>query len=207
MSPDFELEKLHSKSEEIVCGVDEAGLGPLAGPLVVASCVIESLELSQELMLGIDDSKKLTKQKRERIYGIMMNSGNIKHNVAIVSNDEIDTIGLLMAWQDGVRRSVQSQGAAICLIDGNRSVFLTHCLTVPIVRGDQKSYSIAAASIIAKVTRDRIMQEIHQEFPLYGFDKNVGYGTTAHITALNRYGPCRYHRRSFAPVRKLCRHI
>ena len=197
--PNFEFENLYPG--EIVFGIDEAGLGPLAGPLVAASCYIQNQSLSDELLENINDSKKLSQKKREYLFEIITHFPTIKYGVAIVENTEIDKLGLSNAWKKAIIGSLGSQFADVCLIDGNRKVSVPNCKTASIVKGDQKSYSIAAASIIAKVTRDRIMKQIHEEFPQYGFDKHVGYGTKQHMEALSKFGPCRYHRFCYAPVK------
>ncbi|MDR0942579.1 MAG: ribonuclease HII [Holosporales bacterium] len=197
--PNFDIE--NSYENEIIYGVDEAGLGPLAGPITVASCFIEKRDLPIELLEGIDDSKKLSKKKREYLFEMITNSPNIKYEVAVISNDAINEAGLSRAWRDGIRKSVEGQKVSLCLIDGIKKVAIPGCKTISIVKGDQKSYSIAAASIIAKTTRDAIMQKIHEEFPYYGFDKHVGYGTKAHLEALRKFGPCKYHRINYSPVR------
>lgn len=199
--PSFDFETLYNGST--VCGIDEAGLGPLAGPIVVASCCIEQLNLPDDLLKGINDSKKLSKQKRERIFELLVNTSNIKYGISIVGNAIIDSIGLAAAWKKGVLEAADGLNPDVCLIDGNRRIDIPHSEVITIVKGDQKSYSIAAASIIAKVTRDRIMLKIHEEFPQYGFDKHVGYGTKLHMDNLAKYGPCKYHRKSYAPIRRL----
>lgn len=198
--PSFEFESLYQN--EIVYGIDEAGLGPLAGPIVIASCYIKDQVLSSELIENINDSKKLSRKKREYLFEIITNFESVDYGISIVDNNEIDEVGLANAWKRGIKDSVMKKPSGVCLIDGIRKVIIPNFQTVSICKGDQKSFSIAAASIIAKVTRDSIMMEIHNEFPQYGFDKHVGYGTKAHIEALNKYGPCKYHRYSYAPVKK-----
>ena len=197
--PSFEFENLYPS--EIVYGIDEAGLGPLAGPLVAASCHIQNQALSDELLNNINDSKKLSPKKREHLFEIITNFPTIKYGIAIIENTEIDELGLSNAWRKAIEKSIEGQSADICLIDGNRKIFIPNCKTMSIVKGDQKSFSIAAASIIAKVTRDRIMMKLHEEFPQYGFNSHVGYGTKQHIDALLKFGPCRYHRFCYAPVK------
>jgi ribonuclease HII len=127
----------------------------------------------------------------------------IKYRFAIIDEKIIYDFGLAEAWRRGVIESTSGLGASVCLLDGVRKVVIPsvkECRTV--VKGDQKSYSIAAASIIAKVTRDKIMQNIHTNFPVYGFDRNVGYGTVEHMAAINRFGICERHRKNYAPIRK-----
>ncbi|MDR3031060.1 MAG: ribonuclease HII [Holosporales bacterium] len=198
--PSFEIEKQYPG--KVICGIDEVGLGPLAGPIVVCSCVILDYNLPMELLNNIDDSKKLTEKKRETIFEIVTNYKKIKYGIAIIDVEIIDNIGLSNAWKKGVIDSQKdiNQIPDVCLIDGIRKVDIENVQVITVVKGDQKSYSIATASIIAKVTRDRLMRKIHLEFPEYGFDKNVGYGTKFHLEALRKFGPCKYHRKSYAPV-------
>lgn len=197
--PTFDFENKYPN--KIVCGIDEAGLGPLAGPLVVA-CVVIGQDLPDEFLKHIDDSKKLSPKKRENAFAILVDQCNIRHSIAIIEPQEIDSSGLSAAWQSGIISALQTIEAKIdvCLLDGNKKPKYENCLIETIVKGDQKSYSIASASIIAKVTRDRIMQEVHKEFPQYGFNKNVGYGTKFHAEQLKIHGFCRQHRQSYAPV-------
>ncbi len=197
--PSFEFEKLYTN--KTIYGIDEAGLGPLAGPIVVASCYIQNQSLSDELLENINDSKKLTKKKREYLFEIITNTSNIEYSIAIIENNSIDEIGLANAWKHGIINSVKDKFPNVCLIDGIKKFAIPNCISISIVKGDQKSFSIASASIIAKVTRDRLMQKVHDEFPEYGFDKHVGYGTKQHIETLMRLGPCKYHRLSYAPVK------
>lgn len=198
--PSFEIEKQYQN--ETIYGIDEAGLGPLAGPIVVASCHIISQKLSNELFENINDSKKISKKKRDHLFEIITNDPYIKFGISIIDSETIDEIGLSKAWTKGIVESIKDQNPTLCLVDGIRKIeFPNGCKSISIVKGDSKSFSIAAASIIAKVTRDRIMDQIHKEFPYYGFDKHVGYGTRLHINQLTNLGPCKYHRKSYAPVR------
>lgn len=205
MKPSFEIEEMYESQE--IFGIDEAGLGPLAGPLVVAACCIEHRELSDELLININDSKKLSRKKREYLFEILANTPNIKCGISVIDNETIDEAGLSNAWRMGVVSSLIKFNPKICIIDGKRRVEIPGCKVIPVVDGDQKSYTIAAASIIAKVTRDRIMMEIHEEFPEYGFDHHVGYGTRMHLDNLRRFGPCEYHRQSYVPIKNLSKHI
>lgn len=203
--PSFDLE--NSYSPKIVCGTDEVGLGPLAGPVVVCSCFILDHNLPLEILNQIDDSKKLSQKKREALFELTTKSEQIIHAVSIVSPEVIDEIGLAAAWKKGVVESIQklSIHPDVCLLDGIRKVELDGVEIVPVVKGDQKSFSISTASIIAKVTRDRIMQKIHEELPEFGFDRNVGYGTKQHMEALKKFGPSKHHRMSYAPVARALR--
>lgn len=173
----------------------------MAGPLVAASCYIQNQSLSDELLENINDSKKLSPKKREYLFEVITNFPSIKYGVAIIENTEIDELGLSNAWRRAIIGSLARQSVDVCLIDGNRKFFIPNVKTMSIVKGDQKSFSIAAASIIAKVTRDRIMMKIHEEFPQYGFNNHVGYGTKQHLEALSKFGPCKYHRFCYAPVK------
>jgi ribonuclease HII len=200
--PTFTIENKYG--EQIVAGVDEAGLGPLAGPLVVCACIIKIRKLPHFLSVSIDDSKKLSSQKREKIFEQIVNNESFVYGISVVSSSVIDENGLLHAWQLGISQSVSNLTVIpdVCLLDGNMQIKINQITTESIVKGDQKSYSIASASIIAKVTRDRIMQKIHTKFPMYGFDKNAGYGTKFHLQALEKYGITQYHRKSYAPIKK-----
>ncbi|MGN0828706.1 MAG: ribonuclease HII [Akkermansia sp.] len=183
-----------------VCGIDEAGRGPLAGPVVAAAVVLPpGLALP-----GLNDSKKLTARRREALYTQLREDERVLIGVGMATAAEIDRLNILRATHAAMARAVLSLPSApdFCLIDG---------LPVPqfplpqraLVKGDARCLSIAAASIVAKVTRDRLMQDLAQQYPGYGFEKHAGYGTAAHLAALRRLGPCPEHRRSFAPVAQL----
>ena len=191
---------LHARGLQRIAGVDEAGRGPLAGP-VAAAAVILPLGFSCP---GLDDSKKLSARKREDLYARLTGDRRIAWSVATADRDEIDSLNILRATHLAMRRAVEGLESRPdhCLVDG----LPIKGLPVPhdgVVKGDGLSLSIAAASIIAKVTRDRIMWEIDAEFPQYGFSKHQGYGTKKHLEALRIHGPCRHHRRSFQPVAQL----
>ena len=201
--PDLEYEAAaKANGHEIIVGVDEAGRGPLAGP-VSAAAVILPEGFSHPLL---DDSKKLTEKKRDLIYEELMSDKGIIWGHSFAEAEEIDEINILKATHAAMARAVGALKVAseklYCLIDG---------LAVPnfpyasegIVKGDGKSLSIAAASVIAKVVRDRKMLEYAEEFPEYGFEKHKGYGTKAHLAALHEHGPTRVHRRSFQPIAQL----
>lgn len=205
---DAELQRLHDLNSferaarlqgfVNIAGVDEAGRGPLAGPVVAAACLIPA-----DLFIpGVDDSKKLTSEKRQAIFEYLTSDARIKFGVGIVSHTQIDDVNI---YQATILAMLQAVANLPCqpdflLVDG---MHLAHrsIATQKIVKGDQKSQSIAAASIIAKETRDHLMMEYHQEWPHYGFDKHKGYGTPQHMEALRTHGPCPIHRRSFEPVR------
>ena len=186
--------ELYKKGFEHICGIDEAGRGPLAGPVVVAGVIMPK----DSMIEGISDSKKVSEKKREKLYDIILEEA-ISYSVAIIGQDVIDDINILNATKQGVTKVVEELDVKpnLILVDA-----LTHINTkgIPydsIIKGDAKCYNIAAASIIAKVTRDRIMRQWDEIYPQYGFINHKGYGTVKHIEALKEYGPCPIHRRSF----------
>ena len=185
--------KLWNDNINFVAGIDEAGRGPLAGP-VVASAVVFPKEI---LLDGINDSKKLSEKKREELFEQIFENA-ISVGVGIVSHEEIDALNILNATFEAMKRAVKklSVQPQHLLIDGNRFSKSEIPFTT-IVKGDAKCYSIAAASIIAKVTRDKIMKELHQQFPHYGFAKHKGYPTKSHVEAIHKFGLSEFHRRSF----------
>lgn len=176
-----------------ICGIDEAGRGPLAGP-VSAAAVILPLGLEIE---GLDDSKKLTEKKREALYDVIV-SNAISYGVAFADEIEIDNVNILQATYLAMHRAFDKLQIRpqLALIDGNRSPSL-NCPERLIVKGDSLSANIAAASILAKVTRDHLMLEYDKEYPQYDFATHKGYGTKRHYEALAKYGPCPIHRRTF----------
>lgn len=196
--PDFSFEKKHKAFGcRMVVGIDEAGRGPLAGPVVAAAVMLPG----ERGLPGLNDSKKLSARKREYLYDLLIDDDNIMKSVGIVEAPEIDELNILRATHLAMQKAVE--GLCIipdmCLIDG----LPVRNFPFPqesIVKGDSRSLSIAAASIIAKVTRDRIMIEYAKLYPQYGFERHSGYGTRAHLEALNTYGPVPIHRRSFSPV-------
>ncbi len=193
--PDFSIEQNYSG---VIAGVDEAGRGPWAGPVVAAAVI-----LSRDVYpAGINDSKKLSKEKREQIFLELINICDF--GVGIVSESVIDQINILQATKLAMKDAVLdlSRRPNLVLVDGNQKFDAQNIEVVPVVKGDSKSLSIAAASIIAKVTRDRIMEDLDGEFPEYGWMDNAGYGTAKHIEAIEKYGICKYHRKSYAPIKK-----
>ena len=182
---------------DIVCGVDEAGRGPLAGPVVAAAVILDP----KRRILGLDDSKVLSEKKREALFEKIVER-SLAYCVASASVEEIDRLNILHATMLAMRRAVEGLGIAPTLvkIDGDRCPVLP-VRSEAIVSGDALVPCISAASILAKVTRDRMLLELHQQFPMYGFNAHVGYGTPQHLAALLAHGPCEHHRRSFAPVR------
>jgi len=200
--PSFRFEL---RCEGRVAGVDEVGRGPLAGPVVAAAAVIDRERVTRKLLKLIDDSKKLTHERREEAYAAMVVSGVVQFAVAEASVEEIDRINILQATFLAMRRAVQAltEQPAVVLVDGNKAPPQLGCHAETIVGGDAHSYSIAAASILAKVTRDRYMARLAEQFPGYGWHTNRGYGSAGHLEALKLLGPTPHHRRSFAPIREL----
>ncbi|MCF4165128.1 ribonuclease HII [Zavarzinia compransoris] len=183
----------------IVCGVDEAGRGPWAGPVSAAAVIWPA---GVTVPAGITDSKKLTPEARERLYDAILAAAPV--GIGLASVEEIDRLNILRATMLAMRRAVEalSPAPAHALVDGNRSPALP-CAVTTLVKGDALSLSIAAASIIAKVHRDRIMVAAEAEFPGYGFARHKGYGTAEHSEALQRLGPTSFHRTSFSPIKAL----
>ena len=181
-----------------IAGVDEAGRGPLAGPLVCAAVILDP----RRPIDGLGDSKALSAQERERLFPIIQRSC-IAWQVVFVGREEIDALNILWATMEGMRRAVSAMDpiATRALIDGDRVPPGLPCPAVAIVKGDALEPAIMAASILAKVSRDRHMQTLHARYSGYGFDRNKGYSTREHLDSLARIGPCVEHRRSFAPVR------
>ena len=186
-----------------ICGVDEAGRGPLVGAVVAGAVVLDP----RQPIVGLKDSKKLSPVKREVLYAEIVSKARA-WGIGEASPQEIDELNILQATMLAMQRAIQSlvdqmgEWPSEALIDGNR------CPSLPIparaiIQGDAKEPAISAASILAKVHRDRQMQILHEQFPQYGFNQHMGYPTEAHIAALKHYGPCADHRRSFGPVREL----
>lgn len=185
--------QLLEAGNKLIGGIDEAGRGPLAGPVVVAGVIMPLGE--SDLIDGVNDSKKLSAKKRDKLYDEILAKA-IDVQVAVVDNKTIDEINILNATNQGMLQCIEGFSEVDCvLIDAVK--LDTSVRTLSIVHGDALSYSIAAASIVAKVTRDRMMEEFDKSYPQYGFAKHKGYGTAAHIAALKQYGPCPIHRRSF----------
>lgn len=184
---------------QIIAGVDEAGRGPLAGPVVVAAVVLDR----KYPIEGLDDSKKLSRKRREELYPAIIEC-SAAWAVAEVGPEEIDRVNILQATMLGMQRAVDRLKPAptLALVDGNRAPDLD-CAVRTIIQGDCLEPAISAASILAKVTRDHKMNELHRSYPQYRFDRHKGYPTAEHLSLLARHGPCAVHRRSFAPVRKL----
>ncbi len=193
--PDFELEKAaRAEGYTIVCGVDEAGRGPLAGPVCAAAVI-----LPEDCVIdGLNDSKKLSEAKREMLYDIVVEKA-LAYAVCYGTLEEVERFNILEATYLAMNRAVAELAIKpdLALIDGNR---VPKGATVPcktVVKGDSKSFSIAAASILAKVTRDRLMLQYAEKYPQYGFEKHKGYGTKDHYAAIKEHGICEIHRKSF----------
>lgn len=194
--PDFSFE---TAAGGLVAGIDEAGRGPWAGPVVAAAAIMDPETLPAGLTDRLDDSKKLSRAVRETLFAGLQTHARI--GVGMASVAEIDNINILAATMLAMRRAVAALPIAPdnVLVDGNRPPDLP-CPVQTIVRGDGRCFSIAAASIVAKVTRDRIMAELALAHPGYGWEKNAGYGTKVHKEGLDRFGVTDHHRRSFKPI-------
>ena len=189
---EFEKEAL-AKGYKSVCGVDEAGRGPLAGPVCAAAFILPE----GVIIDGVNDSKKLSEKKRESLFDVIREQA-LSYSIAYATVDEIEEINILNATMLAMRRAIDGLEikADYAMIDGNKIPPLdidAEC----IVKGDAKSMLIACASILAKVSRDRLLYKYAEEYPMYGFDKHKGYGTKVHREAILKYGPCPYHRKSF----------
>ena len=197
-------EELYLQGVTSIAGIDEAGRGPLAGPVVVA-CVVMPRD---SMIEGVNDSKKVSEKKREKLYDQIIEA-SIAYGVGIISQTEIDRINILNATKEGLTTAIKEMEKnlqerkrgfdkpEIILVDALTKIDTDHIPYRSIIKGDAKSYSIAAASIIAKVTRDGIMRQWDEVYPMYGFAQHKGYGTAAHISAIKEYGLCPLHRRSF----------
>jgi ribonuclease HII len=200
--PNFAIER---RCAGIVCGIDEAGRGPLAGPVVAAAVVLDARRFPRLLRERLDDSKVLTAEEREACWRALrrcVERGAAHVGVGAASAREIDTINILRAALLAMARAAAALAVSpdIALVDGSIPPPLA-CAVQTVVKGDGLSFSIAAASVVAKVTRDRLMRALARRYPGYGWETNVGYATREHSEAIARLGPTRHHRRSFAPVR------
>lgn len=176
-----------------ICGIDEAGRGPLCGPVVAAAVILPD----EYNILYINDSKKLSETKREEVYK-EIDKYAVAYGVGIVSPERIDEINILQATYEAMRAAIHKLSVTPdILLNDAVTIPMVDIKQVPIIKGDAKSQSIAAASIVAKVTRDHLMEEYDKLYPEYGFAKHKGYGTAAHIKAIKEYGPCPIHRRTF----------
>lgn len=190
-----QIEKeLYENGFKNICGIDEAGRGPLAGPVVVAGVIMPE----DSMIEGVNDSKKVSEKKRELLYDKIIEEA-ISYSIAIIGQDVIDKINILQATKQGVTSVVKGLDVKpnLIIIDALQNIDTAGVPYKSIIKGDAQCYSIGAASILAKVTRDRIMREWDEVYPQYGFAKHKGYGTSAHIGAIKEFGLCPIHRRSF----------
>ncbi len=189
----FQYDMTIRQEYKVFCGVDEAGRGPLAGPVCAAAVILpENVYIS-----GLDDSKKLTEVKREKLYD-MITENALSYGIGMVYQDEIDEINILNATYKAMNLAISQLDIPfdIAVIDGNRNVGI-ECKSMCLVKGDGKSASVAAASVLAKVTRDRYMRDIAEVYPGYMFQKHKGYGTKLHYEKIRELGPCEIHRKTF----------
>lgn len=186
--------KLYDKGFDLICGIDEAGRGPLAGPVVIAGVIMPQ----NSMIEGVNDSKKVSEKKREKLYDLILEEA-ISYSVAVIGQDVIDEINILNATKQGVTAVVEGLDVKpnLILVDALKGINTKGIPYDSIIKGDAKCYNISAASIVAKVTRDRIMRQWDEIYPQYGFIKHKGYGTAMHIQALKEYGPSPIHRKTF----------
>ena len=199
--PDYSYENEYGRAKgRVICGVDEVGRGPLAGPVVSAAVILPPKGLPEEIEILVKDSKKLTPKKREALYPIL--TTHCVYALGECNIKEIDHLNILNAALLSMNRAIKAlaQQPDHALIDGNKIPPGLLCKATPIIKGDDKSLSIAAASIIAKVTRDNFMKKLAEDHPHYGWEKNAGYGTKIHMQGIEKYGITAWHRRSFAPI-------
>jgi ribonuclease HII len=197
---------LWSRGTYCLAGVDEAGRGPLAGPVVAAAVILPAAWANggfDERLADLNDSKQLTEAQRESFFQILTTHPDIRSAVAIVDAATIDRINILQATHRAMNLALAKMRPQPqhVLVDGRPVKSMTSPQTA-LVKGDARSYSIAAASVLAKVTRDRLMHDYHRQFPDYGFAEHKGYGTPQHLAAITAHGPCAIHRRSFAPLKQ-----
>ncbi len=221
LSPNFDYEnKLIKSGFSRICGIDEVGRGPLAGPVVACALTINnSKNFAAEKFKKLKDSKKLSAKQREKWHRALVENGGVKFGIGIVSEKIIDKINILEATKSAMLKALENLTRKLAdnpastranrgepdflLIDGNFILEQIDLSQKAVPRGDEKIISIAAASIIAKVTRDRMMLEYHKKYPDYFFDKHKGYGTKLHFKMIEKHGPCPIHRRSFEPVKSI----
>ncbi len=195
--------KLWKRGYRVVVGLDEAGRGPLAGPVTAAAVTVRQFPISNFQFSKIKDSKKLSPKKREEWYKLLTRHPDIKWGIGMLSEKIIDKINIFQATKLAMKKAIQSLGIEpeFLLLDGNFTLEDLSISQKAIIRGDEKVFSCAAASIIAKVTRDRLMCRYAKKYPQYGFEKHKGYGTQKHIEAIKKNGPCNVHRKTFRPIR------
>ncbi|MFA5080418.1 MAG: ribonuclease HII [Candidatus Paceibacterota bacterium] len=195
--------KLNKKGYKSVAGIDEAGRGPLAGPVVASAVLITNWNFNKELLSGIKDSKKLSEKKREYLFEIIIATKQIKWGIGIIDEKKIDEVNIFQATKLAMAKAVENlsskQRPDFLIIDGNSTINFK-VEQKAIVKADDKIFSCSTASIIAKVTRDRMMYEYAKKYPEYQFEKHKGYGTKIHMEAIKKFGPCDIHRKTFNPI-------
>jgi ribonuclease HII len=213
--PTFDKEiKLRKNGYKFIAGIDEVGRGPLAGPVVACAAIIKLKVRSEKFKAldGIRDSKQLSPHQREKFYKILTNDSQVHYGIGIVSEKIIDKINILQATFLAMKKAIENLPACpvgrkikpdFLLIDGKWTLENYPVSQTAIPQGDKNIFSIAVASIIAKVTRDRMLVKLRQKYPQYGFEKHKGYGTKLHLEMLKKYGPCEIHRKSFKPIKAL----
>lgn len=186
----------YNQGKDWIAGIDEAGRGPLAGPVVAAAVILKK----DFYLAGLNDSKQINKDKREAFYSIIKEEA-VSYGIGVVHHDEIDCINIFQATKKAMKIAIEQLNPLPdhVLVDAVQLEDLL-CTSEAIIKGDQKSVSIAAASILAKVTRDHFMEDLHNKYPVYNFLSNKGYGTREHLDAISKYGICTYHRKTFTPV-------
>lgn len=202
--PSWEIEDQFSG---IVCGIDEAGRGPWVGPVAAGAVAFLTHQINPELLQNLNDSKKLSATKREKLYDLILaeaKAGRLTYGIGLASAEEIDCLNILQATFLAMQRATEqlTPQPNQALIDGNRLPARFACPTTCYISGDGRSYSIAAASILAKVYRDRLMQKLAEQYPYYGFEKNAGYGTKDHIEGIRQHGLTPEHRKSYKPIKQ-----
>ena len=202
--PDFFFENQY---QGLIAGVDESGRGPLAGPVVAAAAIFLTQDPREiDFLAELDDSKKITKKKREILYNKIINHPKIISSFKAITNQRIDEINILNATREAMQESLKiislNYDISMVLVDGNLSMLAGSLPEKPLIKGDSKSYSIAAASIVAKVKRDMIMSDLEGQYPQYNWSRNAGYPTKEHLELIAKFGVCPYHRKSYAPIKK-----
>ncbi len=198
--PHFDYEKrFWAKGYTCIAGCDEVGRGPLAGPVVAAACILPK----EEVIPGIRDSKKLSKSQIAHLFECLTNHPLVIYALGLATPQEIDQINIRQASLLAMQRALENLPTQpdFLLVDG-RDIFTDKIPSLPVIKGDLHCMSIAAASIVAKFTRDELMRKVHSEYPMYQFDQHFGYPTAAHLKNLSEWGPCAIHRTTFSPVRQ-----
>jgi ribonuclease HII len=197
----FHEKRLRLEGYKAIAGIDEAGRGPLAGPVVAAACIIpENVQLA-----NLNDSKQLNAEERAALFELIVSTEGVRFGIGIVEIETIDQINILQATFIAMRKAVENLPSLpdYLLIDGSQIPSFPNISSQALVKGDSLSVSIAAASILAKVTRDRLMEELDSKWPQYGFKQHKGYATASHIAAIEKWGPCPIHRKSFEPIKSI----